>query len=231
MGHLLSQLAGARRGCGGRNSPTATGAAPTAAITTSSPRLSPSTGKTERVTECVVAKDEPRTSELTASLLPTPSRTSSTTRQQHCQLAREALHHRHTPHHPHRPPGNRVRSGVHGRRRPPGGGHRQPGPHGAGVGPYNRYSNHLPLLPRRGTCVVHRSEYRRCSGGFQRHRRAGAIWVTTSTSKTPPAAEWGGYGRSGNGRELGPGGLAEYQETKHIWHNTVPKAGGWLTDT
>ncbi len=42
------------------------------------------------------------------------------------------------------------------------------------------------------------------------------------------AAEWGGFGKSGNGRELGPTGLAEYQELKHIWHNTAPKPAGWF---
>jgi len=42
------------------------------------------------------------------------------------------------------------------------------------------------------------------------------------------AAEWGGFKKSGNGRELGPTGLAEYQEIKHIWHNTAPKPAGWF---
>jgi len=43
-----------------------------------------------------------------------------------------------------------------------------------------------------------------------------------------PAAEWGGFKRSGNGRELGPAGLAEYQEHKHIWHNTAPEPMRWF---
>jgi hypothetical protein len=30
------------------------------------------------------------------------------------------------------------------------------------------------------------------------------------------------------GRELGPAGLAEYQEIKHIWHNTAPAPAGWF---
>jgi betaine-aldehyde dehydrogenase len=38
----------------------------------------------------------------------------------------------------------------------------------------------------------------------------------------------GGFKRSGNGRELGPTGLAEYQEIKHIWHNTNPAPAGWF---
>lgn len=40
--------------------------------------------------------------------------------------------------------------------------------------------------------------------------------------------EWGGFGQSGNGRELGPGGLAEYRETKHIWQNINPKPTRWF---
>ena len=43
-----------------------------------------------------------------------------------------------------------------------------------------------------------------------------------------PAAEWGGFGHSGFGRELGRAGLAEYQETKHIWTNTRPAPTGWF---
>ena len=43
-----------------------------------------------------------------------------------------------------------------------------------------------------------------------------------------PGAEWGGMKRSGNGRELGPTGLHEYQEQKHIWHNTAPAPTRWF---
>lgn len=57
--------------------------------------------------------------------------------------------------------------------------------------------------------------------------RHGTVWLNDFGYYTA-AAEWGGYGRSGNGRELGPTGLAEYQETKHIWHNTAPQAAGWF---
>jgi betaine-aldehyde dehydrogenase len=32
------------------------------------------------------------------------------------------------------------------------------------------------------------------------------------------------------GRELGPSGLAEYQETKHIYQNTVPAVTGWFAE-
>ncbi|MGW3867275.1 aldehyde dehydrogenase family protein, partial [Streptomyces sp. NPDC005047] len=43
-----------------------------------------------------------------------------------------------------------------------------------------------------------------------------------------PQAEWGGFGRSGIGRELGPTGLREYQEAKHIYQNLRPGPSGWF---
>jgi betaine-aldehyde dehydrogenase len=58
--------------------------------------------------------------------------------------------------------------------------------------------------------------------------RHGTIWINDYHPYLPQA-EWGGFGRSGNGRELGPSGLAEYREAKHIWHNTDPKPAGWFT--
>ena len=58
--------------------------------------------------------------------------------------------------------------------------------------------------------------------------RAGTVWVNDFHPYVPQA-EWGGYKRSGNGRELGPSGLHEYQETKHVWHNTQPARAGWFT--
>ena len=57
--------------------------------------------------------------------------------------------------------------------------------------------------------------------------RHGTVWLNDFGYYTA-AAEWGGFGKSGNGRELGPSGLAEYQELKHIWHNTAPKPAGWF---
>lgn len=60
--------------------------------------------------------------------------------------------------------------------------------------------------------------------------RHGTVWLNDFGYYTP-AAEWGGFGKSGNGRELGPTGLAEYQETKHIWHNTAPTPSRWFTTT
>ncbi|SIR85966.1 aldehyde dehydrogenase family protein [Williamsia sterculiae] len=57
--------------------------------------------------------------------------------------------------------------------------------------------------------------------------RHGTVWINDFGYYTP-AAEWGGFGKSGNGRELGPSGLAEYQELKHIWNNTTAPAAGWF---
>jgi betaine-aldehyde dehydrogenase len=57
--------------------------------------------------------------------------------------------------------------------------------------------------------------------------RHGTVWLNDFGYYTA-AAEWGGFGKSGNGRELGPTGLAEYQEIKHIWNNTAPKPAGWF---
>ena len=58
--------------------------------------------------------------------------------------------------------------------------------------------------------------------------RHGTVWINDYHPYVP-GAEWGGMKRSGNGRELGPTGLAEYQEHKHIWHNTAPAPMGWFT--
>ncbi|OLO12679.1 aldehyde dehydrogenase [Chromohalobacter japonicus] len=45
--------------------------------------------------------------------------------------------------------------------------------------------------------------------------RAGNIWYN-SEQIVMPEASWGGFGRSGIGRELGPWGLAAYLEVKHL---------------
>jgi betaine-aldehyde dehydrogenase len=34
--------------------------------------------------------------------------------------------------------------------------------------------------------------------------------------------------QSGFGRELGPAGLAEYREAKHIWRNLAPNPQRWF---
>ena len=57
--------------------------------------------------------------------------------------------------------------------------------------------------------------------------RHGTIWINDYHPYLPQA-EWGGFGRSGNGRELGPSGLAEYREAKHVWLNTAPQPSGWF---
>nr|WP_229746012.1 aldehyde dehydrogenase family protein [Rhodococcus trifolii] len=57
--------------------------------------------------------------------------------------------------------------------------------------------------------------------------RHGTVWLNDFGYYTA-AAEWGGFKKSGNGRELGPTGLSEYQETKHIWNNTTSPKAGWF---
>jgi betaine-aldehyde dehydrogenase len=57
--------------------------------------------------------------------------------------------------------------------------------------------------------------------------RCGTVWINDYHPYIP-GAEWGGMKRSGNGRELGLTGLAEYQEAKHIWHNTAPAPQRWF---
>jgi betaine-aldehyde dehydrogenase len=59
--------------------------------------------------------------------------------------------------------------------------------------------------------------------------RHGTVWINDYHPYLPQA-EWGGYGRSGVGRELGPTGLAEYQELKHVWQNLRPAPAGWFPD-
>jgi betaine-aldehyde dehydrogenase len=58
--------------------------------------------------------------------------------------------------------------------------------------------------------------------------RHGTIWINDYHPYVPQA-EWGGFKQSGNGRELGPTGIAEYREIKHIWHNIDPKPQGWFS--
>lgn len=57
--------------------------------------------------------------------------------------------------------------------------------------------------------------------------RHGTIWVNDA-GPYRPQAEWGGYKQSGVGRELGPTGLAEYQEIKHVWTRRSPVRSGWF---
>ena len=62
-----------------------------------------------------------------------------------------------------------------------------------------------------------------------RRLRHGTIWINDFHPYLPQA-EWGGFGISGVGRELGPTGLGEYQEAKHIYQNINPQVTGWFTD-
>ncbi|MEZ7007044.1 aldehyde dehydrogenase family protein [Streptomyces sp. AD55] len=57
--------------------------------------------------------------------------------------------------------------------------------------------------------------------------RHGTVWINDFHPYLPQA-EWGGYGRSGTGRELGPAGLAEYRETKHVYQNLAPRPVRWF---
>ena len=57
--------------------------------------------------------------------------------------------------------------------------------------------------------------------------RHGTVWIN-DFGPYLPQAEWGGFKHSGVGRELGPSGLAEYQEAKHVYENTAPAAQYWF---
>jgi len=57
--------------------------------------------------------------------------------------------------------------------------------------------------------------------------RHGTIWINDYNVYLPQA-EWGGFKQSGIGRELGPSGLDEFRETKHIWQNLAPGPTGWF---
>jgi betaine-aldehyde dehydrogenase len=57
--------------------------------------------------------------------------------------------------------------------------------------------------------------------------RHGTVWINDYNVYTPQA-EWGGFRQSGLGRELGPTGLDEYREAKHVYENTAPGPSGWF---
>ncbi|QRP43908.1 aldehyde dehydrogenase family protein [Amycolatopsis sp. FDAARGOS 1241] len=57
--------------------------------------------------------------------------------------------------------------------------------------------------------------------------RHGTVWINDYHPYLPQA-EWGGYKQSGFGRELGPTGLAEYTEAKHIYQNLRPGPQKWF---
>ena len=55
----------------------------------------------------------------------------------------------------------------------------------------------------------------------------GTIWINDYHPYVPQA-EWGGFKQSGIGRELGPLGLDEYRQTKHVWQNVRPGPQHWF---
>ena len=57
--------------------------------------------------------------------------------------------------------------------------------------------------------------------------RHGTVWIN-DFGPYIPAAEWGGFNRSGVGRELGHAGLDEYREAKHIYRNLNPQPQRWF---
>jgi betaine-aldehyde dehydrogenase len=59
--------------------------------------------------------------------------------------------------------------------------------------------------------------------------RLGTVWINDYHPYVPQA-EWGGFKQSGTGRELGPSGLREYQETKHVWRTLHPAPQYWFAD-
>ncbi|TQN28785.1 betaine-aldehyde dehydrogenase [Haloactinospora alba] len=57
--------------------------------------------------------------------------------------------------------------------------------------------------------------------------RHGTVWIN-DFGPYLPGAEWGGFKRSGIGRELGHVGLDEYREAKHIYRNLQPEPQRWF---
>jgi betaine-aldehyde dehydrogenase len=57
--------------------------------------------------------------------------------------------------------------------------------------------------------------------------RHGTVWINDFHPYVP-GAEWGGMKQSGIGRELGPTGLVEFQELKHVWENLAPTPQHWF---
>ncbi|WP_069814259.1 aldehyde dehydrogenase family protein [Streptomyces sp. TP-A0874] len=57
--------------------------------------------------------------------------------------------------------------------------------------------------------------------------RVGTVWINDLLARHP-AAEWGGWKQSGLGREFGLRGLAEYQETKHVWRRYGTRPRRWF---
>ena len=70
---------------------------------------------------------------------------------------------------------------------------------------------------------------REVSERVSRELRHGTVWIN-DFGPYLPQAEWGGFGQSGIGRELGPTGLEEYTEAKLVYENTAPAVTGWFED-
>ena len=62
---------------------------------------------------------------------------------------------------------------------------------------------------------------------MSRGLRFGTVWVNDYNVYFAQAP-WGGFKRSGIGRELGAAGLDEYREIKHVYQSHVPEALGWF---
>ena len=62
---------------------------------------------------------------------------------------------------------------------------------------------------------------------MSRGLRFGTVWVNDYNIYFAQAP-WGGFKRSGIGRELGPAGLDEYREVKHIYQSHKPEALNWF---
>ena len=62
---------------------------------------------------------------------------------------------------------------------------------------------------------------------MSRGLRFGTVWVNDYNVYFAQAP-WGGFKRSGIGRELGAAGLDEYREIKHIYQSHAPEALGWF---
>jgi len=75
-----------------------------------------------------------------------------------------------------------------------------------------------------GVWTADRAKAHRVAGRL----RHGTVWIN-DFGPYLPQAEWGGFKLSGSGRELGPAGLAEYREAKHVYENTAPAAQYWFS--
>ncbi len=75
-----------------------------------------------------------------------------------------------------------------------------------------------------GVWTADRAKAHRVAGRL----RHGTVWIN-DFGPYLPQAEWGGFKLSGSGRELGPSGLAEYREAKHVYENTAPAAQYWFS--